>query len=484
MDELTLMPALELARMVRQKKVGVEELLELHLGRYERFHSKLNAVIFCQIDQARTRARAADTALAGGETWGPLHGLPITIKDSFDWVGSPSTWGIPAMRDNYPKENAVVVQRLEDAGAIIYGKTNVPLKLGDWQSFNDIYGTTNNPWDLSCTPGGSSGGAAVALATGMASLEIGSDIGASIRNPAHYSGVFGHKPTMGIVPLDGHQLPGDHTFFDILVAGPLARTAGDLSAALNVLAGAAGPDSTGWRLKLPPPRKSRLADFKAGVMLQSPVCAQEDELTRQLEVTVDGLARAGVQVDMNARPEIDMERCQHVYMTLLRAALGTRDSVEEFEAKRKQAGKRHPDDRTCQAYMDRGASIYHREWWQLHNEREAMRIRWAEYFHDYDLLLCPAAASAAFPHDHTGERADRTIPINGRQEPVTDQLFWAGLSGLVYLPSTVAPAGMTRSGLPCGLQIVAGYLEDTTALEFALLMEQELGGFQIARGYE
>ena len=187
---------------------------------------------------------------------------------------------------------------------------------------------------------------------------------------------------------------------------------------------------------------------------------------------------------MNARPDIDMERCQRVYMTLLRAALGTRDSVEEFEAKREQASKRHPDDRTCQAYMDRGASIYHREWWQLHNEREAMRIRWAEYFHDYDLLLCPAAASAAFPHDHTGERADRTIPINGRQEPVTDQLFWAGLSGLVYLPSTVAPAGMTRSGLPCGLQIVAGYLEDTTALEFALLMEQELGGFQIAQGYE
>lgn len=484
MSELTLMPAFELAAMIQRKEVGAEELLDLHLARYQRFNSQLNAVVFCQFDKARDRARAADDALARGEIWGPLHGLPMTVKDSFDWVGSPSTWGIPSLRDNYPQRDAVVVERLETAGAVIYGKTNVPLKLGDWQSFNEIYGTTNNPWDPSRSPGGSSGGAAVALATGMASLEIGSDIGASIRNPAHYCGVFGHKPTLGIVPLHGHQLPDDYTFFDILVGGPLARTAADLTVALNVLAGAAGPDRPGWRLELPPPRKSRLADFKVGVMLESPACVQDRTLTEQLEVTVDALDRAGVQIDRSARPNIDMERCQHVYMMLLRAALGTSVSDEEFEAKCKGARSRKPDDRSCRAYMERGASIYHRDWWRLHNEREAMRIRWAEFFDDYDLLLCPAAASTAFPHDHSGERADRTIEINGRQESTTDQLFWAGLSGLVYLPSTVAPAGLTRSGLPCGLQIVAGYIEDLTALEFARLMEQELGGFQVVPGYE
>ena len=484
MGELTLKPAIELAGMIQRREVGAEELLNLHLDRYQQFNSQLNAVVFCQIDKARTRAQAADTALTRGQIWGPLHGLPMTVKDSFDWVGSPSTWGIPALQDNYPKKDAIIVERLQAAGAIIYGKTNVPLKLADWQSFNDIYGTTNNPWDLSRSPGGSSGAAAVALATGMSSLEIGSDIGASIRNPAHYCGIFGHKPTMGIVPLQGHQQPHDHTLYDIMVGGPMARSAADLTMTLNVLAGAAAPDHMGWRLKLPPPRKSRLSDFKVGVMLQSPACVQDNTLTEQLEVTVDALDRAGVQVDRSAWPNIDMQRCQHIYMLLLRATLGTSLSDEEFEAKCTEAKDRNADDRSCRAYMERGASIHHRDWWQLHNEREAMRLRWTEFFDDHDLLLCPTAASTAFPHDHQGERADRTIEINGRQEPVTDQFFWAGLCGMVYLPSTVVPAGLTRQGLPCGLQIVAGYLEDLTALEFARLMEQEIGGFTAVPGYK
>lgn len=484
MADIPLRPAVEQARMIAAKEISAVELLDLHLARYERFNPQLNAVIFTQVDQAKAHAKAADEATARGERRGPFHGIPTTIKESYDWSGAPSSWGIPVWKDNVATSNAVAVQRLLDAGAVIYGKTNIPFNLADWQSFNDIYGTTNNPWDLKRTPGGSSGGAAAALASGMSSLEIGSDIGASIRNPAHYCGVFGHKPTMGIVPLHGHQLPGDNTFLDISVGGPLVRCADDLATALDVLAGPAGHDALAWRLELPKPRKTRLADFKVGVLLESPACVQDDELTAQLQATIDALARAGVEVDDKARPDLDLARVQHVYLLLLRAATGTRVDDATFVANQAGAAARAADDFShYRAYIDRGVTISHRGWSQLHNEREAMRRRWAAFFEDYDLLLCPAAASAAFPHDQEGDRADRTIPVNESQQPVTDQLFWAGLSGVVFLPSTVAPAGLTRSGLPVGLQIVAAYLQDRTAIEFARLMEQALGGFRVPPGY-
>jgi len=484
MSETAFQPAVHLAAMIRDGEIGAVELLELYLARVERHNPALNAVVFMQADKARARAREADAARVRGESWGPLHGVPMTVKESFDWVGSPSTWGHPAFRDNIAEQDSVAVQRLEGAGAVVFGKTNVPLMLADWQSFNEIYGTTNNPWDLGRTPGGSSGGSAAALAAGLTGFEIGSDIGASIRNPAHYCGLFGHKPTYGIVPLRGHLLPGVHGFADISVAGPLARGADDLALGLDILAGADGVDATGWRLELPAPRKSSLKDFKVAVMLTSPCCAQDDELSDRLQETVDALARAGVQVDDRAHPEIDIERAHHVYVMLLRAATATRISDEEFAQHVDSAGRRAADDWSYHAYVDRAVTLYHRDWWGLHNEREKMRQQWAAFFEDYDLLLCPTAASAAFPHDHEGLRADRTIPVNGGEEPTTDQLFWAGLPGVVYLPASVAPAGLTRSGLPCGLQMIGGHLEDRSCIEFARLMAQELGGFTPPPGYD
>ena len=484
MTEITITPAIELAQKVNRKEISAVELLELHLQRYRQHNPAVNAVIFTQIDHAYEQAQAADEAVTRGKTTGPLHGVPMTIKDSYDWVGSPSTWGMPEMIDNYPEVNAVAVQRLLDAGAIIYGKSNVPLKLSDWQSFNEIYGTTNNPWDLTRTPGGSSGGAAAALATGMASLEIGSDIGASIRGPAHFCGVYGHKPTMGIVPLQGHLLPGDTAHVDISVGGPLARSAGDLKLALDILAGPTGELEKAWQFQLPPPRKKDLAEFKVGVLMKSPVCAQDEDLTDQLLDTVAVLEKAGVQIDYAADPGFDWRRYQEVYLLLLRATTSASYTDEEFEFHRQSAAARKPDDTRYRAYLDRGITIRHRDWWALHDEREQMRLRWQAFFEDYDLLLCPVAASAAFVHDHLGERPDRTIDINGQQELVVDQLFWAGLPSVAYLPSTVVPAGLTRAGLPCGLQLIAPYLEDNTAIQFAQLMEDVVGGFQPPPGYE
>ena len=210
-----------------QKKIGCLELLDLYLARVEKYDGALNAVVVRDFDRARTRARAADRALAKRQPWGPLHGVPMTIKESYDVAGLPTTWGVPAYAKNIATKNAVVVDRLLGAGAVLFGKTNVPLYLGDWQSFNAIYGTTNNPWDVTRAPGGSSGGSAAALAAGLTALEAGSDIGSSIRNPAHFCGVYGHKPTWGIVPRTGQALPWQQAApVDIDVVGPLARTRG------------------------------------------------------------------------------------------------------------------------------------------------------------------------------------------------------------------------------------------------------------------
>jgi amidase len=482
MEHLAFAPARSLASKIRHKEISARELLEFYLQRVEHYNPRLNAIIFRQDEQARQRADAADAALARGEVWGPLHGVPMTMKEIVAWVGSPSTWGNPRYQHNYPQRDAVAVERLQTAGAIVFGKTNVPLMLADWQSFNDVYGTTNNPWDLTRVPGGSSGGAAAALAAGLTGLELGGDIGGSLRNPAHYCGVFGHKPTYGIVP--SQDRPGVYAPADMAVSGPLARSADDLAVALEVLAGTAGPEAQGWRLELPAPPKRALQDYKVAVMLTSPCCTQDNELTDQLQRAVDELARAGVRVDDTARPAIDLQRAHYLFLLLLRAATGTGVSDQQFARHLASAGQRGAEDRSYRAALDQGVTLSHRAWWQLHNEREQMRLAWADFFHDYDLFLCPVAASGAFPHDHAGERSERTILVNGRQEPTTDQLFWAGISGLVYLPASVAPVGLTRSRLPCGLQIVGAFLRDRTCIDFARLVAQELGGFTPPPGYD
>ncbi|MEC9181424.1 MAG: amidase family protein, partial [Actinomycetota bacterium] len=330
-DTIMLRTASELAAMVRRGEVAPSELLEHAITRYERHNPAVNAVIVTRIDEARAHAAVLDAEAAAGSFRGPLHGVPMTIKEAFDWADTPSTWGNVAWRDNVPGTDAVTVQRLLDAGAVIYGKTNVPFMLGDWQSFNDIYGTTNNPWDISRVPGGSSGGSAVALATGMAALELGSDIGASIRNPAHYCGVFGHKPTMSLVPFEGLVVPGMLPEVDISVCGPLARSAADLDLALSVLAGPTGMNSTGYQVALPEARQTRLSEFKVAVMLDTPVIENDSVMLDQLQNAVDALAAAGCVVE-KATPQIDQHEYFENYLMLLRAATGAQSNDEVFAA--------------------------------------------------------------------------------------------------------------------------------------------------------
>lgn len=484
MMDLTLASAVEQAAAVARHEVTAVELLEATLDRLDRFNPDLNAVVVTRIDEARARASQLDAEAASGKPLGPLHGVPMTIKEAFDWAGTPTTWGYPAMANNIATDNALMVQRLLEAGAVIYGKTNVPISLGDWQSFNEIYGVSNNPWDLTRSPGGSSGGSAAALASGMAALELGSDIGASIRNPAHYCGVFGHKPTFELLPMTGHSLPGAHPLVDIGVVGPLARSAADLDMALGVLAGPGGFDAVGYKAALPAETRTDLGQFKVGVMLESPMCAQDDELTSQLKATIKQLEVAGLEVHWDARPDIDDRAAHENYLTLLRSALAFGVPDEELDPHYEHATRYRNGDRDYRAMAGHGITISHREWWHASNERENLRHRWHDFFGDYDLLLCPIAASAAVVHDHHGERPDRTIEINGGQQPATDQLFWAGWSCNVYLPATIAPAGLTTSGLPVGLQIVAPHLHDRRAIAFAGAMEREVGGFVVPPGYE
>jgi amidase len=475
--------ATRLARLLRKREVTARELLRLCRTRIEAHNPRLNAVILTDYGRAEEAARAADRRLARGEPAGPLDGVPMTIKESFDWTGTPSTWGSTAYRDNIAASDAVVVERLTRAGAVILGKTNVPLMLADWQSFNDIYGTTNNPWDETRAPGGSSGGSAVALATGMAALEIGSDIGASIRNPAHYCGIFGHKPTYGIVPMKGHFLPSVFAPSDISVAGPLARSAADLELAMEILAGPEGIDAEGYRYRLKHPRGRRLSEFRVSVMLSDPMSEVDQPLQDLLSALARFLEPRVASLSMTARPEFTTSEAMDIYIALLRAATSRRQTDAEFLANAAAVKTLTAGDCSYFARMLRAQTMPHRDWLAVNHRRHDLRQRWHRFFRSHDVLLCPTAASAAFLHDHEGERHERTIMVNGSRVPTTDQLFWAGYSGAFFLPSTVAPIGLTPDGLPVGVQIIAAEHDDMTAIRFAAMLEREYYAFTPPPGY-
>ena len=448
--------------------------------RVERFNPDLNAIVVFDFERARTRAREADAALARGEVWGPLHGLPMTVKDSYDVAGLPTTWGVPELRDNVAETNAVAIDRLLVAGAVIFGKTNVPYNLADFQSYNDIYGTTNNPWDLERVPGGSSGGAAAALAAGLTGLETGSDIGGSIRNPAHYCGVYGHKPTWGVLPLRGHAKPGVLAPADISVIGPLARDAGDLALAVDVMAGPDRIEANGWRLELPRPEGRGPADWRIAVWADDPFCPVDHAVRDAVLRAADALRAAGASVDHEARPGFDLPETQDVYTGLLQSALSARHDDEEFRRTLGRAARLGDED-TPRARRLRAGTMHHREWILTHERRTRIRWAWREFFDRFDVLLCPIACIPAFPHDQQRDMDARRITVNGEIREYWDQLFWAGLTGVAFLPATVAPAA--SEGLPIGVQIVGPEGGDYTTIEIARQLGELIGGFRPPPGY-
>ncbi len=475
--------AKQLAAAIRKKKIGCLELLDLYLERVKAYNPELNAIIAMDVEGARKRARAADKAVKAGRKLGPLHGVPMTIKESFDVAGYPTTWGDPAFKDTVIAKNSLVAQRMIDAGVTLFGKTNVPLNLADWQSYNEVYGSTNNPWDLSRTPGGSSGGSGAALAAGLTGIDAGSDIGASIRNPAHYCGVWGHKPTWGVVCPQGHALAGSVAYGDIGVVGPLARGAEDLEIALSVMAGPDAIDGRGWKLALPRSKKKRLRDFKVAVMLSDPNAEVDRSVQSALQDLADFLAKKKAKVSLAARPAIDTAELNDVYVRLLRAATSGRMSDEAWRTALRDAAALPDDDRSYFAQMQRGNSLPHRTWLQLNEKRHRMRLAWDAFFEDWDLMLCPVAVGPAFPHDQKGLRHLRTITVNDKQVPVVDQIFWAGYAGITLLPATAAPIALSKDGLPIGVQIIGRQYGDYETIGFARLLEQEYRSFEPPPAY-
>jgi amidase len=479
MTDLALLPATELALRLRQREVSSLELLQHHLRRVERLNPALNAVVVFDTDAALQRARDADAALARGECWGPLHGLPMTVKESFDVAGLPTTWGFAAQRGNVAATNAVTVQRLLDAGAVIFGKTNVPVALADWQTFNPVYGTTNNPWDLTRTPGGSSGGSAAALAAGLTALELGSDIGASIRNPAHYCGVWGHKPTWGVVPIQGHELPGDECpdMTDIGAAGPLARSAHDLTLALDILSsplrafGPLGWQPVAWRdAGMPAPR------LRIAVMADDPLAEVDESVRVQFRKLVDFLRRSGVAVGEGERP-VDSSEAWTTYVPLVRSAVSAHLSADEYAQALAHAAAQPPHSQEFPALHWRGLTLAHRDWVLLDEVRSKLRRQWAAFFERWDLLICPVATTAAFTQNQKGWRWERMIAVNGREQPSTTSLFWAGYTNLCGLPATAVPLGLSDEGLPIGAQVCGPVFADPVCLRFARWLEAEYRAF-------
>ncbi|MCB1646414.1 MAG: amidase [Pseudomonadales bacterium] len=477
MDELAFSDATTLVSRIKSKQISSLELLEHYIARMDRINPEVNAIVVTQLDKARARAQAADAALARGEDWGPLHGLPMTVKESYDLTGLPTTWGNPVMKDNIAVSDAVACERLQSAGAVIFGKTNVPIHLADFQSYNEVYGTTNNPHDLGRTPGGSSGGSAAALAAGLTGLEMGSDIGGSIRNPAHYCGVFGLKPTWGILPMRGHAMPGVLTMSDISVIGPMARSAEDLLLALDITGGADDLHNPGWKLELPVAQQKSLGDFRVAVWLDQGFAPVDQSVQDRVLKVAKLVEAAGGQVDYDARPDFDAATSHDHYFHLLHAAMSARQPEEVFAEALNKRQSLAPDDMSDPARLTRASTQFYRDWHAHNEQRTHLRWAWHEFFKQYDILLTPMCVTSAFPHDQNPRISQRQITVNNEQRPYMDNLFWAGLTGVSYLPSTVVPTGPDSQGLPVGVQVVSREMGDKITIEFARLVHQQIGGF-------
>ncbi|AWS47108.1 amidase [Streptosporangium sp. 'caverna'] len=479
-SDLTYATATELTAAMAAREVSSAELTEAAISRIERFDQDVNAVCVPDFDRALTAARAADAARAKGDVR-PLLGIPMTVKESFNVAGLTTSWGIPAFKDARAAEDAVAVARLKTAGAVVLGKTNVPFALGDLQTYNDLYGATGNPWNLARTAGGSSGGSAAALAAGYGPLSIGSDIAGSLRAPAHYCGVYAHKPSQGLLPTRGHTPPGTPPLAyerDLVTIGPMARGARDLSLMLDLLA---DPDETAigiaHALALPPARHDDLAAFRVLVVDTHPLIPTASSVRAAIGDLADRLSAAGAKVARESELLPDQVEAARLYMRLLLASWGAGYPQEVYERLRLDAGRLDTGDRSLAAERTRGSVLSHRDWIAADSARIRNRQGWRELFAEFDIVLCPAMPTPAFPHDRSPDRWARRITIDGTDHDYADQLVWAGIASVPGLPATVAPIGRSADGLPIGAQLIGPMFEDRTPIRFAELLEREFGGF-------
>jgi amidase len=466
--QLAFAAATEQLRLLEAGKVSARELLEIYLDRVRRLNPTYNLVVAEDRSRAEATADEVDRRRAAGEPIGRLAGLAMTVKDSFEVTGMPTTCGLEQLREHRAEEDADAVALLRAADANIFGKTNLPAGASDWQSFNSVYGLSRNPWNPERTVGGSSGGAAGAVAAGFTSFELGSDIGGSIRIPSHFCGVFGHKSTYGLVPLRGHvpPPPGMLSQPELGVAGPIARSAGDLALLLPILADR----------ELAEPRWDRLQDFRVGVWMGDGTYRVDGAYRHALEAYIDDLRRSGATVSEVALP-VDPQRSYETYLQVLFAIVGA-PAPEEADNFERLASR---DETGIAAKLGRYMRTSLGEWFQLAEARERLFRAWGGFFQAYDVLLCPAAPVVAFSHMAAGsgvhsDQLFRRLSIDGEPAPYLD-FTWQSLALVANLPATVMPTGRVVQGLPAGLQIIGPYAEDLTPIRFAELAARASGGF-------
>jgi amidase len=472
-DHLLRLDATEQLALLHKKKVSAVELLQASMARRERTHEALNAVVAVDPERALTHAKALDEQRARGETLGLLAGLPMTVKDTFDVVGLPASSGLKHYRQRQA-EDAAAVRLAKHAGAVIWGKTNTPVLAGDWQTFNGLYGTTNNPWDVSRTCGGSSGGAATALAAGITALEIGSDIGGSLRVPASFCGVFSHKPTWGLVNPRGQvpPAPGSWSERDLNVAGPMARSARDLRLLLSVIEG--GPLAA----------KAPAADLKTAriaLWIDEPSFPLDPQVRAALERFAAELSAAGAEVTPIASP-VHMPTLMGAYQVLLGAIIGedmpdaTIRTMERMRgiARWQMARGAGPGSG---AAMTLAYTATHREWLAADAVRMRMRQEIAPAFDRFDAILAPIAPVTAFPHDHRPFARRRLVGSHGAAIPYSSMLNWISLATALLLPATAIPIGPAQSGLPVSAQLIGPLNGDAKTLALAQAIDETLRGF-------
>lgn len=470
-DDILFSPASSIALLLKEGEISSRELLDMTLRRIEEENSRINAVVTLDVAHAREQAEQADKRLQSGEG-GALEGLVVTIKDSIDVTGMTSTSGAPAHRDRIPDRDAAAVARLRREGVVFVGKTNVPIFTGDFQSFNSLFGATNNPWDITRSPGGSSGGAAAAVATGMSTFEIGSDFAGSIRWPAHACGIFGHRPTYGLVSTRGHVPPPPGATFEseFSVMGPMARSAGDLKMILERIYGPADIDTD--HPVIEPSRIKDPAQLRVAVWASDPDIPTDSAVSAAVREAAAVLAGMGAQIDENARPDFPVVEQLDTFSLFNHAIIASGFPEEVRMRIAERAKEFSPDDRSHRALQARGARPDAETWGRL-QQRKASYIRaWQAFFEKYDVLLCPPAAVPAIPHDHRSSFHERTVTVDGQEKPYFDFLYWASLASLSGLPGTVAPITRSKEGLPLGVQIISAPGRDMTTIAIAGLLEE------------
>ena len=472
-------------KAIKTGAISSRELTKHVFGRIKKHNAKINAFVTLNEEQALKRARKADEALASGKNWGPLHGLPILIKDQFPTAGLRTTCGFPELADYVPRENAVAVERLLAAGAIILGKTNTPIGASDIQTYNKVTGTTNNPWDATKTSGGSTGGGAAALAAGLGFLELGADLAGSIRTPSNFCGVCGHKSSLNLVPFQGGIPPLPSLvppsinlagLNDLAVVGPLARSAADLKLELEIIAGPAPDEAVAHRWVLPKARKAKLKDYKIGYVTDDPFCPVNPEIAAIMSNTIASLRKEGVKLKEGWPEGIEPGGVFDTYFKLMAAYVSQSPAFTETVINMMRQLYCMPYGDVQRNFVE-GLTISHKDWFALSLQRLKARLAWREYFKTHDAFLMPANCVAAFAHNQERNMWARVVESSDKPRYYAETFKWISIATLAGCPVTVIPAGKTKANLPVGIQIMGPYMEDGTSLDVAIKMEKVLGGF-------